>query len=413
LKSDLQTAPAPNRKQQREKPGEKPASAVSRQDNFLDWLIGFFSSLRLTVILLGLGLVLVFWGTLAQVDLGLFKAQNEFFRSFFVYWGTKGGFRIPVFPGGYLLGGMLLINLVTAHFKRFKFSRKKAGIWLTHFGIILLLLGQLLTDMLSRETMLHLREGEAKNYSEAPRETELAVIDTTDPDTDKVVAIPQGLLGRQKELSHAELPFRIRIRDFFPNSTVEERVADSVEPAAATQGVGARAIVRESSRETDMEKRDVPSAVIELLGANGSLGTWLVSEYVSGIQTFPFNQRTYQVALRQRRFYKPYSLGLLKFQHDVYIGTDIPKNFSSRVRLERPDTGEKREVLIYMNNPLRYAGETYYQASLDPDDHGTVLQVVRNPSWLTPYLSCVLVALGLLVQFGSHLVGFSKKRKAP
>ena len=146
-----------------------------------DRLIKFFSSLWLTVFLLGLGLVLVFWGTLAQVDLGLYKAQNEFFRSFFVLWSPKGSTtKIPVFPGGYLVGGLLLINLVSAHFSRFTLTRKKAGIWLTHFGVILLLLGQLLTDMLSRETMLHLREGEAKSYSENDREAELAIIDTSD-----------------------------------------------------------------------------------------------------------------------------------------------------------------------------------------------------------------------------------------
>ena len=52
----------------------------------LDRLVRFFTSLKLTVVLLGLGLVLVFWGTIAQVNLGLYKAQNEFFRSFFIFW---------------------------------------------------------------------------------------------------------------------------------------------------------------------------------------------------------------------------------------------------------------------------------------------------------------------------------------
>src|SRR5437773_10505172 len=59
-------------------------------DRFFDRLILFFSSLRLTVVCLALGLVLVFWGTLAQVEVGLYKAQNEFFRSFLIYWAPKG-----------------------------------------------------------------------------------------------------------------------------------------------------------------------------------------------------------------------------------------------------------------------------------------------------------------------------------
>ncbi|MCX7916215.1 MAG: cytochrome c biogenesis protein ResB, partial [Verrucomicrobiae bacterium] len=78
--------------------------------------------------------------------------------------------------------------------------------------------------------------------------------------------------------------------------------------------------------------------------------------------------------LRQTRYYKPFFITLLEFRHDRYPGTEIPKNFSSRIRIVRPATGEDREVLISMNNPLRYFGETYYQASFDPDDQGTVLQ---------------------------------------
>jgi hypothetical protein len=378
----------------------------------LDGLIKFFTSLRLTVACLALGLVLVFAGTLAQVDLGLYKAQNEFFRSFFVYWGSRGAaWRIPVFPGGYLIGGVLLINLVASHYKRFKFSRDKAGIWLVHCGLILLLLGQLLTDLLSRESSLHLRTGEARNYSESDRQAELAVIDTTEPGADKVVAIPQGVLMKLGEIQPANLPFTLRVKEFFANSRVEERADNAASPPAATRDIGARAVVAALPRVTEMEQRDMPSAVVEIVTPQGSIGTWLVSEFIASGQSFVWNNRTYQLVMRLRRYYKPYSIQLLKFDHDVYPGTDIPKNFSSRVRLQRPDTGEKREVLIKMNTPLRYAGETYYQASYDPDDGGTILQVVHNPSWLTPYLACVLVGAGLVVQFMTHLLGFTLKRR--
>jgi hypothetical protein len=357
-------------------------------------------------------MVLVFWGTLAQVDVGLLKAQNEFFRSFFVYWGPKGAsWKIPVFPGGYLVGGVLLINLVASHFKRFSLTRKKAGIWLIHFGLILLLLGQLATDMLSRESFLHLREGQAKNYSESDRQFELAIIDTTDADTDKVVAVPQSSLMRQKEIRHAELPFTVRVHEFLPNSVVQQLPTNSLAPPAASRDIGSVASLREVPRETQMDRRDRPSAVVELITPEASQGTWLVSDWVPGPQTFSLNNRNYEMILRLRRYYKPFSIQLLKFTHEVYAGTDIPKNFASRVQLQNPQNGENREVQIYMNNPLRYGGETFYQASLDPDDHGTVLEVVHNPSWLTPYFSCVLVGLGLVVQFATHLFGFTFKRK--
>jgi ResB-like family len=379
---------------------------------FLEGLIKFFTSLRLTVVCLGFAILLVFLGTLAQVDLGLYKAQNEFFRSFLVYWGPKGAdWKIPVLPGGYLVGGVLLINLVASHVMRFKLTRTKAGIWMVHFGLILLLIGQLGTDLLSRESSLHLREGEAKNYSEADRQSELAVVDITERDTDKVVAIPQPLLARKREIRHAELPFVVRVQKFMANSIVEDRPADAKEAPAATEGIGPRAVVKEMPLVTEMNRRDVPSAIVEIQTPEKSLGTWLVSEYIEKPQSFSYNDRTYKLEMRPRRYYNPFTIRLLEFRHDLYAGTDTPKNFSSRVRLQRPETGENREVKIYMNNPLRYAGQTFYQASFDQDDHGTILQVVHNPSWLTPYFSCILVGVGLVVQFMTSLFGFSFKRR--
>jgi hypothetical protein len=380
-----------------------------RVDGFFTRLIAFFSSLRLTVVCLFLGMLLVFCGTIAQVELGLFKAQNQFFRSFLVIWAPTGSWKI-ILPGGYLVGGFLLINLVTAHFTRFKWTRKKIGIWLAHIGVIMLLVGQLLTDLLSKETVLHLREGDTKNYSETERNAELAVIDVTDPNFDAVVAVPENLLAQRSDIRRSELPFMVRIKEFYANSQVAERPTDSQEPPAASRDIGTRAVIRELPRVTDMDHRDVPSGVVEIITPQGSIGTWLVSEYIDKGQSFTVGNRTFELALRPTRHYKSASFTLLKFSHDVYRGTDIPKNFSSRILLNRPDTGERREVLIYMNNPLRYQGETYYQASLDPDDRGTVLQVVHNPSWLTPYFSCILVAAGLIVQFLTHLIGFITKR---
>ena len=378
----------------------------------LERLYRIFTSLRLTVALLGLGLVLVFWGTLAQVHRGLYDVQGEFFRSFLIYWGPKGAsWKIPVFPGGYLIGGVLLLNLIASQLRRFSFSASKTGLWMVHVGLILLLLGQLLTDLLSRESSLHLREGETRNYSETEREAELAVIDATDPNSDKVVAISQGVLAREKSIRPGDLPFTIQVKQFFGNSVVQNRVAGSATPAAATQGIGPRAIVQGVPRVTEMDKRDVPSAVVEIETPQGSLGTWLVSEYVEQPQAFTCNNRTYQIALRPRRHYKPYSIQLVKFEHDVYPGTDIPKNFSSLVQVVNPSQRESREVLIYMNQPLRYEGKTFYQASFGKNDTLSVLSVVENPGWLLPYVSCVLVSLGLLVHFAIVLRRSLKRRQ--
>ena len=198
----------------------------------LDRLIKFFSSLRLTVVLLAFGIVLVFAGTLAQVNVGLYQAQNAFFRSFFVTWQPEGShLRVPVFPGGYLVGGFLLVNLVVAHFTRFKFAWSKSGIWLVHIGLIVLLLGQLSTDMLSKESAMHLNVGETRNYSEDFRANELVVMDTTDPQSDRVFSFSEAAVARQGELGHADLPFKLRIKGYWPNCDLFVRPpAPAVQP---------------------------------------------------------------------------------------------------------------------------------------------------------------------------------------
>ena len=124
----------------------------------------FFVSLRLTVVLLALGIVLIFWATLAQTDLGVWGVQQKFFHSFFVLVRIPGTeIPVPVFPGGYFLGALLLINLVTAHVYRFRYTWKKTGIWLTHLGLILLLVGELLSGLLQQDYDLTFDNGETKN----------------------------------------------------------------------------------------------------------------------------------------------------------------------------------------------------------------------------------------------------------
>jgi hypothetical protein len=381
----------------------------------LDRVVRFFASLKLTVVCLAFAVLLVFLGTIAQADEGLYKAQSRYFRSLLIYWSPAGAdWKVPVFPGGYLVGGLLILNLVTAFADRLRSVRGRFGLLTVHLGLILLLLGQFATDLLSVESHLRLTTGEPKNYSESGSQTELAVIDTSHPEADEVYPVAESLLARGQDIRVPELPFIIKVKKYWVNSRLENRPKEGASaPPVASQGVGPEILVQAAPPAVKMDERNLPAAVIELATPEGSLGTWLVALVLNDPQLVTVKGKTYTLQLRPTRYYKPYTITLLKFTHDKYPGTDIPKNFSSRVRVERPDTGEDREVLIYMNNPLRFGGETYYQSGYDErDPRVSILQVVRNPGWLTPYLSCLLVGLGLTIQFASHLIEFVKQRRS-
>jgi hypothetical protein len=369
----------------------------------------FLVSLKLTVALLVFGMLLVFVATLDQVNLGVWAVQAKYFRSFIVY-SHIGDIAVPIFPGGYLVGGLLLANLIAGHLYRFGLVWRKAGIFLTHVGLIMLLIGELLSGLWQKDSHMRLNESETKNYAESFRENELVLIDATDPKTDAVVAIPEPLLARHNTIQHPKLPFRVVPKAYYPNSNLHRR-SDAAGVSLATTGFGTSMDAIPQPVTYREDDRNMPSAFVELLAPDKSLGTYLVSTQLVMPQEFSYEGRTWRILLRTARTYYPFSLTLLKFSHDRYAGTDIPKNFSSKLRLKTPDGRDDRDVLVYMNNPLRYSGLTFYQAGYENNDLTTVLQVVRNPSWLLPYIACVLMALGLVIQFGIHLVAFAGKRR--
>jgi len=490
----------------------------------------FLTSLRLTVVLLSLSIVLVFVGTIAQADEGLYQAQERYFKHWIVNGATMWGHHVPIIlPGGYTLGVMLLANLIAAHIKRFKWGASKVGIHLTHLGIVILLVGQLATDMTQEESRMTFFEGQNASYVEHHRDHELVFLTDTADGRDEVVAFPQDLVKQGAELANPKLPFTVRVKELVPNGAVvahadvmesvgtlttaiatlegqystaaalvpqaeratespgrmvvwraaleaigEKETQDVVSAAkriaaqperegklreelkqrfrkemtdrfmvpmqgaaanyaarrmaagetvsletlgsASTQGAGAKSTAVPMPITKDMDSRNLPFAVLEVVSNGLSQGTWLASAYLRP-QEIKIGDKTVRVALRDERVYLPFSLKLLQATHKKYPGSDLPKDFRSRVLIDNASKSEHRETEISMNSPLRYGGLAFFQYQMTKDEldarpGSSVLQVVRNPSWLAPYIGCVVVTIGMVWQFMHHLVGFITKRRA-
>lgn len=368
-------------------------------------------SLRLTIALLILGILLVFAATLDQTNLGIWGIQQKWFHSFLVMQDVRG-IILPVFPGGYLIGGLLLLNLVGAHLYRFKLTWRKAGIFLTHAGLILLLIGELLSGLWQEDFTLRLDVGETKGYAESVRLNELAIVDTTDAAFDEVVAIPETTLERHLPVQHPKLPFRVVTKAFYPNSILRTQTEEAAS-SLATIGLGLQVAAAPQPITYRTDEVNLPAAYVELVGPDAPIGTFLVSTALNASQEFQYAGRSWKISLRPRRIYRPFTLTLRQFTHERYAGTEIPKNFASHLRLATAKGEEARDVLISMNNPLRYSGLTFYQAGFENNDRTSILQVVRNPSWQIPYVACALMGGGLFLQFAIHLIGFLGKRRSP
>ena len=305
---------------------------------------------------------------------------------------------------GVLLAGCMLV------------FKQRSGIVLLHAGVGLLMISELLVGLQAVETQMRLFEGETSNMAQDIRSVELAVVDVSAPDTETVTAIPSSLLKAGKTLKHQSLPFAIRIDQYFPNAELHA-VDANTNPATAGIGLQFAATAIPQVAGTDSGGAvDVPAAYATVLDGTGQeIGTYLLSADRTQPQTIQIAGKPWELALRFERHYKPYAVTLNDVRADNYVGTDSVRNYSSDVHVVSAASGTDFTSRIWMNNPLRYMGETLYQqhygrAGGSTGPEYTILQIVRNTGWMLPYVSCMIVMTGLMAQFLMTLLRYLGRR---
>ena len=274
-------------------------------------ILRFFSSLKLVITCLVFAMIIVVFGTLEQVDIGIQNAQKKYFDQLVISPqrdGALGGetfnnfiqslpasgiyswiFKTVPLPGGYLVGGVMLAGLIASYFTRFKVGAwrvavvtaicvvetwamlqvgystwpgwllmlavtvpnlalvayahyklrwPKVGVMLTHLGIVIMLVGGLLTSLWQRETRMIITTGETATYSASDMECELAIVSDAGDGQEDVVAIPQSLLDKGGTITLPNLPFAVKVRTFMRNSDLLKLAAGETPPHPVTEGYG-------------------------------------------------------------------------------------------------------------------------------------------------------------------------------
>ena len=296
---------------------------------------------------------------------------------------------------------------------------KRGGIVVLHIGVALLMFSELQVGFTAKENMLALKEGETSSFMRDTRERELAVV-YRKGGKDNVVAIPEVVLVDAAAAEDPEgkivdvetLPFIIRVDSFLRNSSLRSRLPDE---KGTTTGLGAFAVAEEKDPVTGMDDAHDMSAIgISLLdrSTGKELHTLLCAQDVSETRTVPIaeqatvDSKDYQFYLRFQRNYKNYEVELLDVSRTNYVGTATPRDYRSQIVIRDKETGQADEFALWMNNPLRYKGETFYQSGYNELPDGTemtTLSVVRNTGWMLPYIACMIVAVGMFAQFGLTL----------
>lgn len=340
-------------------------------------------------------MILLVIGTLAQRWIGLHEAYKLFFSSF-VFWA--GPFPLP---GAYILTGLLTVSLLIKFLFFSPWKKPYAGIYIAHLGVLVLLLGGLLSAFLAREGYLLIPEGSANAYVYDYHQRNLLI--AKEGSAVQIISFQKVKAGRPLHIE--ETPFILKIIQTCDNCEIKARSEKNENPALPFQGM-ARFVALEPKPRQKQAESNLSALRFTIQGTAAADGTYIVFEDMPKPVEIKTSQGIYKIFFGKEQRMLPFSLKLLDFQKENYPGTDMPKAYYSDVVVQ--DGALEFPARIEMNKPLRYRGYTFYQSSFEqtPETEITVLSVVENKGRLFPYISTSLIAAGLIV----HLLSMMKKR---
>ena len=308
-------------------------------------LIKILSSVRIAVVCLFLLFVLTFWGTVAQVNQGLYVAQERFFASFFF---LAGGV-IP-FPGAQLILWVLFINLMCVTITRFVhyFKPRYIGILIIHFGLLLYLTAAFVIFHVSVESNVHLLEHEGTNISSSYHQWELACWKDSGK-TRKVTAYDVDHLAVGTLLKFNDEALDVVVKQYYPNA---HAYSGSDEKKSAETFRNSSGIVLLELQEVLKEReKNIAGGVFEInVPGQKSLDLLLYGSDPKPTSV-TIGKTNYLFRLQHKKYQLPLTIELLDFRVQFHPGTQTAKSYESTVRITHD--GVSREVVISMNNPLR------------------------------------------------------------
>ena len=357
--------------------------------NYLDKVLKIIMSPKVFSYTLIWLIILVFFGTIAQKNIGLYASQMKYFSSYyFLFLGF-----IPL-PGGRLVLLLMTVNLFSSMFKRNLWQLKKIGIIIVHLGGLLLLAGGGLTAYFSSEGNMVIAEGESSNYVDDYHNMELAFVNNSLKDSLEYTVVDESLLYEGSRFQIFDEGPEIYIISNIKNVRIENRIspADSI-----YKGLLEKFVLLPKKPEQE-KTQNRPALIYKIQGtSNGSDGIYGLFLGQGLNDPFKINDQIFHSEYRRERTYVPFNIELIDFEKIMHPGTNVAKSFSSDVNLIENDI--PRRTLIKMNEPLRHKGYTFFQASFidDSDVETTVLATVKNYGRLFPYISSIIMSIGLLI----------------
>lgn len=351
------------------------------------------ASVKITVVCLFMLFVLTFWGTVAQVNQGLYAAQERFFASLVF---LVGG--IVPFPGAQLVLWVLGVNLLCVTITRFiHYAQPKyIGILIIHFGLLLYLLSAFVIFRFSVESNVHLKEKDGTNLSASYSLWELACW-SQPGDKRNVHAYDVSTSSVGKRYAFSNGNFEVFVQQFYPNAQAYA-VTDKTSKSTPLNASGI-ALLQPKEVLVEREK-NMAGGIFEVHAPGQKSVSMLLYGGDSRPTEIKIGDKSYFFTLQHKKYELPLTIELVDFRAKFHPGTETAKSYESTVKITHD--GASRELVISMNKPLTYKDYTFFQASYAIDSFGTeysTFAVVKNVGRFLPYISSLITFGGLALHF--------------
>ncbi|WFB34598.1 cytochrome c biogenesis protein ResB [Kiritimatiellota bacterium B12222] len=351
-----------------------------------------FASIRLTVFCLFWLTVLTFWGTVYQVDHGIYEAQHRFFDSYIFFVGI-----LPL-PGAMLVMTLLFINLLFSFFVHYQAGWRMPGLMLIHIGLMMMLLGGFFTKLTGIEATVSLFEGEGRNAAVSRTEWEISYSNELHA-VQAYQAVDLSDLRKGREFSFRDSELTFKVLENYEHAKGLQAV-ELEETLEVTPSNSAGFVALEELDRLKTPEEHTPGVRLQVEGAKGIQEIVLTprDQRPLGLELEDGSGRF--IMLRRKRYELPLFMVLNDFSRSYYPGTETPEDYRSLITVHLGEDIE-RDVIIKMNEPFRINGWTFFQQSFAVTDNSemSVFAVTRNFGRLVPYWATGITSVGLAMHF--------------
>lgn len=326
-----------------------------------------------------IGIIITVNGTYYQKYIDLYSSTEKYFNSYIIFF-----YNVIPFPGMKLLLILIFFSILIKLLDK-NLRPKKISLIIIHLSILTILIGVFISNLFLKEGVLTLKENSEKSNFILNKKYDIIILDMETKIKNKK-NFDKNFSFRLEESS-------IKVESIKYNFEVFKK--KRFKKKGFNQNIFRYFIIKNSEGYIENEKNNF-SAIIKI--SDQKINKLILIDKINKFYEINIKNKLIFIKLKNQKHILPFTLKLINFKKDFYIGTDLPKSYESNILIK--DKNYIKSFNITLNKPLKYKNYTFYQSSyIEKKKIESVFMISYNNYSIFPYLSCLLLIIGFFIYF--------------